>query len=67
MTADDVEFERWLLGQSAANERVRVLVWGADTRLPASFVVSAEAALLRLRWFLSGEDLSRHGPWQDTL
>jgi hypothetical protein len=66
-TADDVEFERWLRGPSAADGKIKVRVWGVDSLLPARFAVSAEAAALRVRSFLAGEDLGQCGPWEDAL
>ncbi len=67
MTADGPDFERWLLGQSAAADKIGVRVWGVDTKLRARFAVSAEAVRLRVRSLLAGEDLEQHGPWEDML
>ena len=67
MTADGPEFERWLLGSSVAADKIGVRVWGVDTKLPARFAVSAEAARSRVSNLLAGEDLEQHGPWEDTL
>lgn len=66
-TAYDSEFQRWLLAPGVADGEINVRVWGADTPLPARFVVSAAAVRARIRSLLAGEDLGQHGPWEDTL
>lgn len=66
-TEHDVELERWLLGSGTAEGEMKLKVWGEDTRLPARYGVSAEAARSCVRSFLAREDLNEHGAWEDRL